>query len=109
VSGLLGQGVGLMLQAGRTQWPVIDAIMEVIMWFLFVTSGIYESYVDLPPQLAPIFSLNPMMGVIEYGRVALHPGYPVGALNIWYSVVVMALTLTIGFMMTRHINKAEIP
>jgi ABC-type polysaccharide/polyol phosphate export permease len=109
ISGLLGQGLGLVLQAARTQWPLIDAVMEVIMWFFFVTSGIYESYVDLPPGLAPIFSLNPMMAVIEYGRVAFHPGYPVGQLSLWYSIIVTALTLVGGFAMARVMKKVETP
>jgi ABC-type polysaccharide/polyol phosphate export permease len=109
VAGLLGSGFGMILQAVRTRWPVIDAVLEVVMWFLFVTSGIYESFVQLPPAIAGYFSYNPMMAVIEYGRYALNRGYPVGSLDLAYPVTVAFGLISLGFMLRRQILRVQAP
>jgi ABC-type polysaccharide/polyol phosphate export permease len=99
--GAIGSGFGLVLHSARRRWPVIDATMEAMMWFLFVTSGIYESYVQLPSVLGDYYRWNPVMVVIEYGRVALDPGYPVGDLNIAYPIVVAVALLALGLLLRK--------
>jgi ABC-type polysaccharide/polyol phosphate export permease len=97
--GAIGSGFGLVLHSARRKWPVIDATMEAMMWFLFVTSGIYESYVQLPSVIGEYYRWNPVMVVIEYGRVALDPGYPVGDLNLAYPVLMAAVLLALGLLL----------
>jgi ABC-type polysaccharide/polyol phosphate export permease len=99
--GVIGGGFGLILQSARRRWPVIDATMEAMMWFLFVTSGIYESYVALNPLVGDYYRWNPVMVVIEYGRLAMDPGYPVGDLNVVYPIVVAGVLLTLGLLLRR--------
>jgi ABC-type polysaccharide/polyol phosphate export permease len=96
---LLGSGFGLVLSSARKRWPVIDATMEAAMWFLFVTSGIYESYVQLPAQIGDYFRLNPVMVIVEYSRVALDKGYPVGDLSLSYPIIVTAVLLVLGLLL----------
>jgi ABC-type polysaccharide/polyol phosphate export permease len=96
---LLGSGLGLVLSSARKRWPVIDATIEAAMWFLFVTSGIYESYVQLPPLIGDYFRLNPVMVIIEYSRVAFDKGYPVGDLDLLYPVVFTLVLLSIGLLL----------
>ncbi len=97
--GLLGSGLGLVLSSARKRWPVIDATIEAAMWFLFVTSGIYESYVQLPPLIGDYFRLNPVMVIIEYSRVAFDSGYPVGDLNLLYPIVTTVILLAVGLLL----------
>ena len=106
--GLIGSGFGLILNSTRKRWPVIDATIEAAMWFLFVTSGIYESYVQLPPVIGDYFRLNPVMVVIEYARVAFDKGYPVGDLNLLYPTLT-AFLLVGGGLLLRDRSKAAPP
>jgi ABC-type polysaccharide/polyol phosphate export permease len=80
--------------------------MEAMMWFLFVTSGIYESFVDLQPLIGDYYRWNPVMVVIEYGRLALNPGYPVGDLNLEYPVAVAALLVALGLLLRQIRTRA---
>ena len=107
LAGLTGAGVGLMLEAARQTLPVLDAVLEVLMWFGFVTSGIYEPYTQLPAFVADYFALNPMMSIIEYGRAALSPGYPVGPLTLIYPIVFAFVLITVGFMFLRQSSRVE--
>lgn len=108
LAALIGSGFGLVLNSAKRRWPVIDAVMEAAMWFLFVTSGIYESFVQLPPLIGEYFRLNPIMVVIEYGRVAFDPGYPVGDLNLMYPVTMATVLLTAGLLL-RHSQRRVAP
>jgi ABC-type polysaccharide/polyol phosphate export permease len=109
LAGLLGSGLGMLLQISAANFPVIDAILEVLMWFLFVTSGIYESFVQLTPYVRDYFSLNPIMSVIEYGRVALYAGYPVDTLTLAYPTVFAFGTCCLGLMLRRQYMRVATP
>jgi ABC-type polysaccharide/polyol phosphate export permease len=97
--GAIGSGFGLVMHSARRRWPVVDATMEAMMWFLFVTSGIYESYVQLPSVIGDYYRWNPVMVVIEYGRQALDPGYPVGDLKMIYPVIMAGVLLVLGLLL----------
>jgi capsular polysaccharide transport system permease protein len=98
---VLGSSFGLLLHTLRRRWPVIDATVEAVMWFLFVTSGIYEPYSQLPAVVGDYFRYNPVMVVIEYSRMALDPGYPVNDLKVSYAVAFAFVMLSIGLLL-RH-------
>ena len=83
--------------------------MEVFTWFLFISSGIYDTYTSLPDVVRPIFVLNPAMTVIELGRRALAPGYPTGDLNVAYPVCVAFVLLSFGFIFNRYQSRVEVP
>lgn len=100
--GMIGSGFGMVLHSARRRWPVIDAGMEALMWFLFVTSGIYESYVQLPSTIGDTYRWNPAMVVIEYSRVALDPGYPVGDLRLGYPIFAAAVLLLVGLLLRQR-------
>lgn len=106
VAGLIGSGFGLILTSAKRRWPIVDATMEAMMWFLFVTSGIYDSYVQLPPIVGDYFRFNPVMVVIEYARVAFDKGYPVGDLNLVYPVIVALGLVALGLLL-RHDRRPD--
>jgi len=99
--GCIGSGFGLVLAGAKKRWPVIEAGVEAIMWFLFVTSGIYDSYVQLPPIVADYFRFNPVMVVIESGRAAFDRGYPVGDLSLTYAAVAALALMAVGLLLRR--------
>lgn len=106
---LLGSGFGLLLYSLRQRWPVIDATVEAVMWFLFVTSGIYEPYSQLPALVGSYFRYNPVMVVIEYSRMALDPGYPVLDLKLSYAVEFAFVMLAVGLLLRRGGIRAARP
>jgi ABC-type polysaccharide/polyol phosphate export permease len=106
---LFGVGFGMVVQAAKTFWPLIEAVMEVVTWLMFVTSGIYEAYTMLPPQIAMIYRFNPMMTMVEWSRFALDPGYPVDNLNIAYPILVTVALITLGLAMRRRVVQVQTP
>jgi ABC-type polysaccharide/polyol phosphate export permease len=109
IAAMLGAGWGLLLQAAKTALPVLDAVMETIIWFMFISSGLYDTYSQLPQIVRPIFQLNPVMTVVEYSRVVLHPGYPIGDLNLAYPVVVACVMIALGLMINHRLRRVEVP
>jgi ABC-type polysaccharide/polyol phosphate export permease len=107
--GAIGSGFGLVLHSARRRWPIIDATMEAMMWFLFVTSGIYESYVQLPAVIGEYYRWNPVMVVIEYGRLAMDPGYPVGDLDLAYPVIIAVVLLALGLLLRQSDARGKRP
>jgi ABC-type polysaccharide/polyol phosphate export permease len=109
LAALLGNGFGLVLQATRKRWPTIDAGLDALMWLLFISSGIYESFVDLPPILADYFRFNPLMPIIEYGRFALDRGYPVETLTLAYPLSVAFGLVALGLLLRRRRSEMTLP
>jgi ABC-type polysaccharide/polyol phosphate export permease len=109
LAALFGAGFGMVVQVAKTFWPLIEAVMEVVTWLMFVTSGIYEAYSMLPPQIAMIYSFNPMMTVVEWSRYSLDPGYPVNGLDLSYPILVTIGLITLGLAMRRRAVRVETP
>jgi ABC-type polysaccharide/polyol phosphate export permease len=42
---------------------------------------------------------NPVMVVIEYSRMAMNPGYPVGDLNLLYPISITVMLVTLGLLL----------
>jgi len=109
LTGLLGSGFGLVFHAVNILVPALEGVMEVVMWFMFVSSGIYDTYTTLPEVVRPIFVLNPAMTVIEWGRRALDPGYPTGDLNLAYPICAAFVLLSLGFLFNRYQSRVDVP
>jgi ABC-type polysaccharide/polyol phosphate export permease len=96
VAATLGAGYGLILRTAILRWPVLHAVSEVLRWSLFITSGVYHSYANLPWYVARYVWFQPMVAPIEYSRNALDPGYPVADLSLVYSTAFALALLYLG-------------
>jgi ABC-type polysaccharide/polyol phosphate export permease len=109
LAGLFGAGIGMTLHAITVAVPALEGAAEVFAWFMFISSGIYDTYTTLPEIVRPIFVFNPAMTIIEMGRRALNPGYPTGDLTLTYPVCATFVLLIVGFLLNRHVKRVEVP
>jgi tetratricopeptide (TPR) repeat protein/ABC-type polysaccharide/polyol phosphate export permease len=108
IASLLGLGFGLFSAFLKTRWTPYSFIYKILMWLLYVTCGVYESYVSMPAQVAPYFIINPLIPLVEYSRQATHAGYPVwGGPTIIYPLILAGLFLVCGLALHR-VQRAEV-
>lgn len=98
LAAMLGAGFGLLLTSLEHRWSVFKLADHIVLWILFVTSGIYDSYVDLPDLVAPVFAYNPILTLVEQARQALNPTYPMGDLTLLYPFWTAVVCLGLGIV-----------
>ena len=54
IAATMGAGYGIVLHTAMHRWPAMEAIKEVLYWFLFITAGVYGSYAKYPWYVAAI-------------------------------------------------------
>jgi lipopolysaccharide transport system permease protein len=91
-------GIGLMLSAINVRFrDVTRALPFLIQVWLFVTPVAYPLD-KIPAAWLDVYSLNPMVGVVEATRWALLPGYALNAALLVPSLVVGVCLLAAGTM-----------
>jgi ABC-type polysaccharide/polyol phosphate export permease len=105
----MGAGYGILLQSVLLRWPGFEALTEALRWFLFITSGVYHTYVTLPWYVAQWAWYQPMVAPLEYTRHALDVGYPVGDLSLVYSATVAVALVFLGMGMRRWVRQSAQP
>jgi ABC-type polysaccharide/polyol phosphate export permease len=103
----LGAGFGMVLHIAKHRWHNLDLAIEVLYWFLFVTSGVYESYSLMPWYMSKYYWYFPTVSIIEYCRKALFSGYYVSDLSLSYSSIIALGMLFIGLSFRRWELKAR--
>jgi ABC-type polysaccharide/polyol phosphate export permease len=101
IAAALGAGYGMVLHSAIRRWPNLELAAEVFYWFLFVSSGVYESYSLLPWYIAQFYWYFPMISIIEHCRKAMFSGYPVGDLSLLYSSALALGMLFLGLAVHR--------
>ncbi len=94
---LMGAGMGYIIEVVATFWKgVLRVVHTVLGRFLFLTSGIFFSVHDLPPEVRQYALLNPLLHVIEYVRNGAESSFPLHGTDIRYPIAVGALMLVFG-------------
>lgn len=99
LAGSLGFGFGLLLEALGMLLPSLDPFKKILIWSLFITSGIYFSISQTNLTLAEIFWYNPMLHLLEWQRHAFDPGYPIAHVTLLYPAA-WALGLIVAGLLT---------
>jgi len=104
LSGSMGFGFGMLAEQIGEVLPVASIVEKLMLWALFITSGMYYSAATSNAQLAKFFLFNPLLHLVEFERNAFDPGYPVGLVNLAYpaafAIALPALALTLLAMKT---------
>ncbi|MGC2855124.1 tetratricopeptide repeat protein [Novispirillum sp. DQ9] len=101
---LLAVGIGMIMEVAISFWrTTLSLLSGVISRALFLTSGIFFSAHDLPPEVREYALYNPLLHVIEYIRNGAEASFPLIDANIEYPIAVGSVMLLMGLVLeSRH-------
>lgn len=100
----ISAGVGIWLSAMAIRFRDIRYAMQFVVPMLMYTAPIVYSASAIPEKFRIIYSLNPIVGVIEGFRACLL-GTPVPWLYIWPGIITAALFLISGALYFKRMER----
>lgn len=98
MAGAMGLGLGLLSEQLTKRWPIVDILVKLLGWALFVTSGQYFSLMTSERSWGAIVRFNPLLHLVEYERYAFDPGYPIALVNLGYPTVFAVSLMMLALM-----------
>lgn len=102
----LGLGVGMMNCLLGGLFPVWDIIWGMISRPLFLASGVFFLYEDMPATVQNILWWNPLLHVTGWLRTGFYPTYHAPYVALPYVVGVILILITLGLVFLRGNYKA---
>lgn len=102
---LLGLGVGMTCASLAVLYPTLEKIVPMVMRIMFFASGLFYSATTLPSYVLKYLRYNPMLQIIEWGRVCLSRGYSTMTFSPLYLVSVTACSLCLGLLLERYVRR----
>lgn len=102
---LLGLGVGMTCASLAVIYPTLEKIVPMVMRIAFFASGLFYSATTLPSYVLKYLWYNPMLQIIEWGRVCLSRGYSTMTFSPLYLVTVTACSLCLGLLLERYVRR----
>ena len=102
---LLGLGAGMMGASLAVLYPTLEKIIPMVMRILFFASGLFYSATTLPSYVLKYLWYNPMLQIIEWGRLCLSRGYSTIHYSPMYLVSVTVGCLCLGFLLERYVRR----
>ncbi len=102
---LLGLGVGMTCASLAVIYPTLEKIVPMVMRIAFFASGLFYSATTLPSYVLKYLWYNPMLQIIEWGRVCLSRGYSTMTFSSLYLVTVTACSLCLGLLLERYVRR----
>ena len=96
---LLGLGVGTLNCALMGLFPIWELIWSILTRPLFLASGIFFLYDDMPGLAREILWYNPLIHVIGLARSGFYPTYNPTYVNLPYVIFVSLILLALGLML----------
>ncbi|MGR5254327.1 ABC transporter permease [Vibrio astriarenae] len=81
---LLASSIGLMFSLAACYVPEVDKIRSLLMRPIFFISGIFFSLQDMPEEVWPYLTWNPILHAVELTRYAAYPVYGNAGVNYLY-------------------------
>ncbi|MEP4037176.1 ABC transporter permease [Pseudophaeobacter sp.] len=96
---LLGLGIGTLNCALMGLFPIWELVWSIITRPLFLASGIFFLYDDMPALAREILWYNPLIHVIGLARSGFYPTYNPTYVNLPYVIFVSLILLTLGLLL----------
>ena len=93
---LLGAGIGMLNAALMGLFPAWIQIWAIMTRPLFLMSGIFYIYEDLPQMARAILWYNPLIHITGLTHTGFYPTYAASYVNITYVVVFALIPLFLG-------------
>ncbi len=97
-------GIGLWLSALNVMYRDVNYLLEFLVQFWFFITPITYSSALIPPKWLPVYSLNPMKGVIDGFRWSLLGSAAPGVFT-WVSIGVALVLLITGMFYFRRTER----
>ena len=101
---LLGLGVGMTLASLAVLYPTLEKIVPMVLRIMFFVSGLFYSATMLPSYVLEYLWYNPMLQIIEWGRVCLSRGYTTIDYSELYLASVTLISLCFGLLFERYVR-----
>ncbi|MCB4457223.1 ABC transporter permease [Leisingera sp. McT4-56] len=95
----LGLGLGTLNCALTGLFPLWEVAWSIITRPLFIASGIFFLYEDLPPLAQDILWYNPVMHITGLMRTGFYPAYAASYASVTYVLAVSLILLALGLVM----------
>jgi lipopolysaccharide transport system permease protein len=103
----LALGFGLLFAALNVEYRDFRYIVPFMVQFGLFVSPIAFSTADVPPQWRALYSLNPMVGIIDGFRWSLLGGRaPLAAPSVWISAAVTGAVIVVGVWYFRRMESS---
>ena len=102
---LLGLGVGAFNCVLFGMFPVWEVAWGIITRPLFLASGIFYIYEDLPKLAQDILWFNPLIHITGLMRTGFYPTYSANYVDPLYVIFFSMIALAFGLMLTRRYNR----
>ncbi|WP_417714532.1 ABC transporter permease [Pseudophaeobacter arcticus] len=102
---LLGLGIGTLNCALMGLFPIWELVWSILTRPLFLASGIFFLYDDMPGFAREILWYNPLIHVIGLARVGFYPTYNPTYVNLPYVILVSLILLTLGLLLMRRYHR----
>ncbi len=96
---LLGLGIGSINAVLTTFFPVWDIIWSVVNRPLFIASGIFFLYDNMPKFAQEILWYNPLIHIVGLARQGFYPTYAADYVSVPYVVFLSLGLTTLGFLL----------
>lgn len=99
LAALLGLGVGTLNCYLLSSWPVWEHVWSIVTRPLFIVSGIFFLYEDMPERFREIIWWNPLIHISGLARRAFYPTYDATYVSVPYVLLVACVTLFFGLLL----------
>lgn len=99
---LTGLGVGLINCLLIGYAPVWDQVWSIINRPLFIASGIFFIYEDMPPLVQNILWWNPVLHATAWVRTGFYPSYHASFVSLTYGFGVALVMIALGMVLLRQ-------
>lgn len=96
---VLGLGVGTINCVLMGLYPLWEVAWSVITRPLFLASGVFFLYEDLPPMAQNILWYNPLMHISGLMRTGFYPTYTAAHVNVTYVLLTSLTLLALGLLL----------
>jgi capsular polysaccharide transport system permease protein len=92
----LGISIGSLINVIGYILPIRENLTHIGMIVGFVTSSVYNAFEVVPAMAKDVVVFNPVLHVVEFGRMALSPQYSTLQLTLWYPIAFTVVGIVVA-------------
>ena len=101
LAALTGLGVGLVNATLEGLFPIWENLWKIVSRPLFLASGIFYIYEDLPSLAQDVLWWNPVLHITGLMRTGFYPNYHASYVSLTYTFGVAMILITLGLLFLR--------
>lgn len=105
MSGAVGLGIGCLNAYLFPTFPLWESFWSILTFPLFLVSGIFFIYEDLPPVGQQVLWYNPLIHITGQMRAGFYPTYDPTYISAAYVFAVGLVPMALGLMLLRRHHK----